>query len=250
MAGTSVSWQKLAFDVAGAELRPKSLFRDEEEFRKSLHAMVLRARSALDLRLIDSAAFEKNVRLRELITKTALFTERCELQRLTGLGGKESVKAMILAEGDRFEQLLCESGLVVAFESFEDYAERVEEILLWTGEEPRRRSSDLSDQLDRITKLLVGKFVMADETRRELLGLSADRNLFIHSGGIVDAQDVRRRKRWNLPLAGEIGTELRLRKDRVDGARVLVRDVADRMQKAAEVVVRAIDPRGRNPQTA
>lgn len=241
MAGTPVSWQKLAFDVAGAELEPKSSFPDEEEFRKSLHAMVLRARSALDLRLIDSAAFEKNVRLRDLITKTALFLERCELQQLADLGGKEAVKAMILAEGDRFEQLLSESGLVVAFESFEDYAERVEEILLWTGEEPRRRSSDLSDQLNRITTLLGGKFVVADEKLRELLELSADRNLFVHSGGIVDAQDVRRRKRWNLPPAGEIGTEIRLQKERVDKARALVREVADQMQKAAEVVVRKID---------
>jgi len=241
MPGGSVSWQKLAFDVAGAELRPKSSFPSDEEFRKSLHAMVLRARSALDLRLVDSAAFEKNARLRDLITKTALFIEACELRPLAGLGGKEAVKAMILAEDNRFEQLLSESGLVVAFGSFEDYAERVEEILLWTEEKPRRRSSDFSDQLDRITTLLGGKFVVADETRRELLGLSADRNLFVHSGGIVDAQDVRRRRRWNLPLAGEIGTELRLKKERVDGARAMVREVADRMQKAADVVVRAID---------
>lgn len=238
MPGNSISWQKLAFDVVGGELPPKASFPSEDEFRKALHAMILRARGALDLRLIDSAAFEKNARLRDLITKTALFMERCELRSLAGLGGREAVKAMILAEGGRFEQLLNEAGLVVAFESFEDYAERVEEILLWIEEKTLRRSSDFSDQLDRLERLLGGKFVVADETRRGLLGLSADRNLFVHSGGIVDTQDVRRRRRWGLPSAGDIGSEVRLPKERVERARVLVRDIADQIQSAAEALLR------------
>lgn len=239
----SSSWQKLAFEVVGGELPPKASFPSDEEFRKALHALILRARSALDLRLIDSAAFEKNARLRDLITKTALSIETCKLRSLTGLGGKEAVKAMILAEGDRFEQLLNEAALVVAFETFEDFIERVEAILMWIEEKPFRHSfSDLSEALDRIERLLGGRFVVADGTRRELLELSADRNLFVHSGGIVDAQDVRRRKRWNLPLAGEVGTEVRIQKERVGGARALVRDAADQIQKAAEVVVRTIGP--------
>lgn len=230
-----LNWQKLAWDVSKAVTLDRARFGTEELFLKAAEAAVIAERGAFTLRMLDSVAFEKNVRLRDLATKAAVANGRACLFQLEKLpGGLDAVVAILVAEGPQFEQLLLRKLLVDAFECFEDYVERVSEIVSYVRPiETLKRSRDIAESLERLGELLGGGAFLVSAEGQAIRQLSADRNLFLHAGGIVDSAYLQRLKRWNLPEGPGVGSPVLVPEARLATTRSLLDRVASRIQDSA-----------------